>query len=192
MSPKHLGRYVNEFAGRHNDRPLDTIQQMRAIVRGLEGKRALLPGAYGVTDSVLRASRRRGWATVAIKEVGNFMTPTTEHPRTFHVLRKMDGQELTFCADTICDVNGYGTYLRFNREGKTVGEAQGDMHAWWLDDGLSGKTYRIEVPTGNFIAIVADSKERPKDVQPPREIFRRGGEIVATIFTDYHTWSVDD
>ena len=39
MSPKHLQRYVNEFSGRHNIRPLDTIQQMRAIVRGLEGKR---------------------------------------------------------------------------------------------------------------------------------------------------------
>ena len=39
MSPKHLHRYVNEFSGRHNIRPLDTIQQMRAIVRGLEGKR---------------------------------------------------------------------------------------------------------------------------------------------------------
>ena len=39
MSPKHLQRYVNEFAGRHNIRPLDTIQQMRAIIRGLEGKR---------------------------------------------------------------------------------------------------------------------------------------------------------
>ena len=39
MSPKHLQRYVNEFSGRYNIRPLDTIQQMRAIVRGLEGKR---------------------------------------------------------------------------------------------------------------------------------------------------------
>ena len=39
MSFKHLHRYVNEFAGRHNVRPLDTIQQMRTIVRGLEGKR---------------------------------------------------------------------------------------------------------------------------------------------------------
>ena len=38
MSPKHLQRYVNEFSGRHNIRPLDTIQQMRAIVQGLEGK----------------------------------------------------------------------------------------------------------------------------------------------------------
>ena len=39
MSPKHLQRYVNEFAGRHNVHPLDTIQQMRDIVRGLEGRR---------------------------------------------------------------------------------------------------------------------------------------------------------
>ena len=39
MSPKHLDRYVGEFAGRHNARPLDTIDQMRAIVRGMSGKR---------------------------------------------------------------------------------------------------------------------------------------------------------
>ena len=39
MSPKHLDRYVSEFAGRHNQRPLDTIDQMRAVVRGLVGKR---------------------------------------------------------------------------------------------------------------------------------------------------------
>ena len=39
MSPKHLQRYVNEFAGRHNIRPLNTIHQMRVIIQGLEGKR---------------------------------------------------------------------------------------------------------------------------------------------------------
>ena len=39
MSPKHLDRYVGEFAGRHNDRPLDTVDQLRAIVRGMVGKR---------------------------------------------------------------------------------------------------------------------------------------------------------
>jgi transposase-like protein len=39
MSPKHLNRYVTEFAGRHNARPLDTIDQLRAIVRGMVGKR---------------------------------------------------------------------------------------------------------------------------------------------------------
>ena len=39
MSPKHLDRYVGEFAGRHNQRPLDTIDQLRAVVRGTVGKR---------------------------------------------------------------------------------------------------------------------------------------------------------
>ena len=39
MSGKHLDRYVGEFAGRHNARPLDTIDQLRAIVRGMVGKR---------------------------------------------------------------------------------------------------------------------------------------------------------
>ena len=39
MSPKHLDRYVNEFAGRHNQRPLDTLVQMAVMVRGLELKR---------------------------------------------------------------------------------------------------------------------------------------------------------
>ena len=39
MSPKHLRRYVTEFAGRHNVRDLDTIAQMAALARGMAGKR---------------------------------------------------------------------------------------------------------------------------------------------------------
>ena len=39
MSAKHLGRYVTEFEGRHNDRPQDTEDQMRGLARGLAGKR---------------------------------------------------------------------------------------------------------------------------------------------------------
>ncbi|MXY86979.1 MAG: IS1595 family transposase [Chloroflexi bacterium] len=39
MSHKHLDRYVGEFVGRHNSRPLDTIGQMRGTARGLIGKR---------------------------------------------------------------------------------------------------------------------------------------------------------
>ena len=38
MSVKHLDRYVNEFAGRHNTRPLDTLVQMEHIAQGLVGK----------------------------------------------------------------------------------------------------------------------------------------------------------
>ena len=39
MSPEHLHRYVQEFAGRHNDRDLDTKDQLVAILRGTDGKR---------------------------------------------------------------------------------------------------------------------------------------------------------
>ena len=39
MSPQHLHRYVNEFAGRHNIRDFDTIAQMTALERGMVGKR---------------------------------------------------------------------------------------------------------------------------------------------------------
>ncbi|MYD26661.1 MAG: IS1595 family transposase [Gemmatimonadetes bacterium] len=39
FSAKHLQAYVNEFAGRHNQRPLDTEDQMSAMVRGMDGKR---------------------------------------------------------------------------------------------------------------------------------------------------------
>ena len=39
MSRKHLGRYVGEFAGRHNQRPMDTAEQMASIAKGMEGKR---------------------------------------------------------------------------------------------------------------------------------------------------------
>ena len=39
MSAKHLDRYVQEFAGHHNMRNLDTIDQMKAVAKGLERKR---------------------------------------------------------------------------------------------------------------------------------------------------------
>ena len=41
LSPKHLQRYVNEFAGRHNVRDQDTIDQMHSIAVGLVGKRLM-------------------------------------------------------------------------------------------------------------------------------------------------------
>ena len=38
MSPKHLNRYVNEFAGKHNVRESDTLDQMREVVTRLMGR----------------------------------------------------------------------------------------------------------------------------------------------------------
>ena len=41
MSPKHLQRYVNEFAGKHNVRNEDTLAQMVVVAAGLVGKRLM-------------------------------------------------------------------------------------------------------------------------------------------------------
>ena len=50
VSPKHLDRYVTEFAGRHNNRPADTLTQMQRIASGMVGKHlpyAMLIGPKG-------------------------------------------------------------------------------------------------------------------------------------------------
>ena len=39
ISPKHLDRYVTEFAGKHNVRDADTIDQMAGVVRTMAGRR---------------------------------------------------------------------------------------------------------------------------------------------------------
>ncbi len=41
ISIKHLQRHVNEYAGRHNLRELDTIDQMHHVVAGMVGRRLL-------------------------------------------------------------------------------------------------------------------------------------------------------
>ena len=38
MSKKHLNRYVQEFAGRHNVREQDTIVQMGMLSKGMTNK----------------------------------------------------------------------------------------------------------------------------------------------------------
>ncbi len=39
ISPKHLDRYVTEFAGRHNNRESDTIDIIASVAQGAVGKR---------------------------------------------------------------------------------------------------------------------------------------------------------
>ena len=38
MSEKHLTRYIGEFAGRHNARAVDTLDQMAIMAQGMMGK----------------------------------------------------------------------------------------------------------------------------------------------------------
>ena len=53
FSIKHLGRYINEFAGRHNSRPLDTEEQMSLLVRRCVGKRLTYADLVGPKDTRL-------------------------------------------------------------------------------------------------------------------------------------------
>ena len=55
ISPKHLGRYVAEFSGRHNIRRADTRMQMAYVVEGMFGKRLryrVLIADNGLTSGV--------------------------------------------------------------------------------------------------------------------------------------------
>ncbi|MCY4108220.1 MAG: IS1595 family transposase [Chloroflexi bacterium] len=51
LSEKHLARYIAEFEGRHNQRPLDTIEQMSAIARGMDGKRLRYEDLIGPAET---------------------------------------------------------------------------------------------------------------------------------------------
>ena len=48
MSKKHLGRYVQEFTGRHNIREHDTINPMQEVVAGMIGKRLMYSELWGI------------------------------------------------------------------------------------------------------------------------------------------------
>lgn len=60
MSPKHLNRYVSEFAGRHNAREFDTEEQMAELVFAMEGKRLTykqLIAENGLSSGALGSNR---------------------------------------------------------------------------------------------------------------------------------------
>ncbi len=63
LSPKHLDRYVQEFAGRHNLRERDTIEQLSAISDGMDGKRLryrTLIAENGMASGSRGGIRRKG------------------------------------------------------------------------------------------------------------------------------------
>lgn len=55
LSAKHLQRYVSEFAGRHNLRELDTIEQMEHVVMGLVGRRLMYKDLVAPTEQSAEA-----------------------------------------------------------------------------------------------------------------------------------------
>lgn len=62
FSPKHLQRYIGEFAGCHNTRPADMLEQMAATVAGMVGKRLpykTLIADNGFSSGARPAARRR-------------------------------------------------------------------------------------------------------------------------------------
>ena len=59
MSPKHLHRYAIEFAGRHNVRPLDTVEQMTAMANGSIGKHLPYEELIGSPDERMPVIRHR-------------------------------------------------------------------------------------------------------------------------------------
>jgi monoamine oxidase len=54
FSVKHLDRYVNEFEGRHNARPLDTEEQMAGMARRGVGKHLPYADLIGPGESRLQ------------------------------------------------------------------------------------------------------------------------------------------
>ena len=56
LSPKHLQRYVSEFAGKHNLREMDTLVQMQHVVAAMVGKRLTYQSLTADTGASARAS----------------------------------------------------------------------------------------------------------------------------------------
>ena len=53
MSAQHLHRYVSEFEGRHNNRPMDTLTQMACMVQGMVGRRLRYSDLIGEPETRL-------------------------------------------------------------------------------------------------------------------------------------------
>ena len=64
ISPKHLNRYVQEFAGKHNFRESGTLAQMRNTVARAGRPPASLPGSHRVQRGFRRTRGGSGFARI--------------------------------------------------------------------------------------------------------------------------------
>ena len=76
ISPKHLQRYVSEFAGKHNIRESGTLTQMRDTIARFVGRRLLYRDLVATNDFPTRPGRsgstRRNRARASFSRVAPF------------------------------------------------------------------------------------------------------------------------
>ena len=77
ISEKHLQRYVDQFAAKHNIRDLDTIDQMNAVVAGMIGKRLMYRGIN--SNSLMRRRKTIGYQPVTGVEPGALVRALVRH-----------------------------------------------------------------------------------------------------------------
>ena len=119
---------------------------------------------------------------------------TEPHPARFFCFRRKKRDDVRVQADTICDTTGYGTSFVLKSGGKTVGEVQGDIVAWWIEPAdQTGKTYCLEMNDGQVLRIVADhSNHVAGDEVRDRREFTLEGQVVGTVYDpQYHTWWIE-
>ena len=83
MSAKHLHRYASEFEGRHNSRSNDTINQVRSVIRGMDGKRLRYQDLIGwggimLNRSIIRETVRDMFRKAFIETIYTFDPPIAQ------------------------------------------------------------------------------------------------------------------
>ena len=80
MSVKHLGRYVGEFSGRHNDRSSDTIDQMRHMVQECRWEASSVSRSHVASESLRTGLQRKRCVLVKYDEAPVGLEPTFNPP----------------------------------------------------------------------------------------------------------------
>ena len=83
ISPEHLQRYVDEFAGRHNARDRDTADQMAMVVAGMVGRRLMYRDLVAKWDSWTKRPNPSQTEKLSVKFLEVFFLPRPTSPTTF-------------------------------------------------------------------------------------------------------------